>query len=98
VAAPAPAAAAAPPAEDVLPPEAGELSYQLLGENPFRTGVNLYIWERIGAKPFPRSALQSVVDGLVAENLFESKRAPETITRDFLGRVQEKGRLKRIQG
>lgn len=93
----APAAAPAPAAEDFLPPEAGELSYQLLGENPFRTGVNLYIWERIGAKPFPRSALQAVVDGLVAENLFESKRAPETITRDFLGRVQEKGRLKRIQ-
>jgi hypothetical protein len=36
-----------------------------------------------------------VVDALVLENLFESKRPPETIVRDFLGRVQEKGKLRR---
>lgn len=93
LAAPAPLAHVA--AQDDSSADAGETTYTLLGENPFRSGVNLYIWERIGNKPFLRAKLQGVVDALVLENLFESKRPPETIVRDFLGRVQEKGKLRR---
>lgn len=81
--------------EDALPPEAGETSYSLLGEIPFRTGVNVAIWEQLKGKPFTRARLLAVVNELVAAKTFESIRSPETIVRDFLGRVQEKGRLKR---
>lgn len=84
--------------EDALPPEAGDDEYQLLGEMPFRTGVNVEIWSRLGNDPFPRSKLLAIVQDLVSNKAFESVRPPETIVRDFLGRVQEKGRLRRGRG
>lgn len=81
--------------EEALPPEAGETSYTLLGDIPFRTGVNVAIWEQLKGRPFTRQRLLAVVNDLVSAKTFESIRSPETIVRDFLGRVQEKGRLKR---
>jgi hypothetical protein len=82
--------------EDDLPAEPGDDRFQLLGEMPFRTGVNTFIWQRLGNDPFARSQITSVVTDLVAQKAFESIRPVETIVRDFLGRVQEKGRLKRF--
>jgi hypothetical protein len=82
--------------EDDLPAEPGDDRFQLLGEMPFRTGVNTFIWQRLGNQPFARSEITTVVTDLVAQKAFESIRPVETIVRDFLGRVQEKGRLKRF--
>lgn len=81
--------------EESLPPEPGEDTYTLLGDMPFRSGVNVAIWEKMGNKPFNRGQLLAVVTDLVNANAFESIRPAETIVRDFLGRVQEKGRLRR---
>jgi hypothetical protein len=82
--------------EDELPAEPGDDRFQLLGEMPFRTGVNTFIWQRLGNQPFARSEITTVVTDLVDQKAFESIRPVETIVRDFLGRVQEKGRLKRF--
>ncbi len=81
--------------DEALPPEAGEMTYTLLGEMPFRSGVNVAIWERLGPEPFTRQKLLSIVSTLVEAQAFDSVRPPETIVRDFLGRVQEKGKLRR---
>jgi len=81
---------------DALPPEAGEARYRLLGDMPFRSGVNVLIWQRMGNKPFGRDEITAVVKELVSAQAFDSIRPPETIVRDFLGRVQEKGRLERV--
>jgi hypothetical protein len=82
--------------DDELPAEPGDDRFQLLGEMPFRTGVNTFIWQRLGNDVFARSEITTVVTDLVAQKAFESIRPVETIVRDFLGRVQEKGRLKRF--
>ncbi len=81
--------------QDSLPPEPGDIVYRLLGEIPFRSGVNVHIWTRMGNKPFVRDQILEVVRDLVEGGAFDSIRPPETIVRDFLGRVQEKGRLER---
>ena len=78
-----------------IPATGGESTYELLGEMPFRSGVNVAIWEGLGNVPFDRSRIQALVESLVAAGQIESIRPAETIVRDFLGRVQEKGRLKR---
>ncbi len=78
-----------------IPVTGGEPTYELLGEIPFRSGVNVAIWEGLGNTPFERSRIQALVESLVEAGQIESIRPAETIVRDFLGRVQEKGRLKR---
>ena len=80
---------------DALPPEPGDIVYRLLGDMPFRSGVNVYIWQAMGSKPFVRADIIDAVRKLVDTGSFDSIRPPETIVRDFLGRVQEKGRLER---
>lgn len=80
---------------EALPPEPGDITYRLLGDMPFRSGVNVHIWKAMGNKPFLRHEIIEEVRKLVDSGLFESIRPPETIVRDFLGRVQEKGRLER---
>jgi len=70
--------------------------YALTGENPFKTGVNLLIWSALGEPSWNRQFLLAVVNDLIASGQTDSIRSPETICRDFLGRVQEKGRLQRL--
>lgn len=72
--------------------------YILTGENPFKNGVNLLIWNNLVGRRvgWTRQGLLTVVNELVASKSVESIRSPETIVRDFLDRVQEKGRLQRL--
>ena len=57
--------------------------------------MNVAIWDALKGKPFTRAQLLEAVTRISATKVFESVRSDETIARDFLGRTQGKGRLKR---
>jgi len=80
----------------VRTPDNDTQRYALTGTQPFRAGIHAAVWDALGEPSWNRQFLLAVVNDIISSGQFENIRSPETICRDFLGRVQEKGRLQRL--